>query len=66
MIDISVFPMRKLPDGSAEIADFPFDPEFWDVLVRNEDGDVLDDAMRTREVANWIECGVRPFAARRL
>lgn len=29
------------------------------------DGDVLDDAMRTREVANWIECGVRPFAARR-
>jgi len=56
MIDISVFPMRKLPDGSAEIADFPFDPEFWDVLVRNEDGDVLDEVedLPTSEAAEAV------------
>ena len=43
MIDISVFPMRSLPDGGAEIAEHPFEPEFWDVLVRDENGDVLDE-----------------------
>lgn len=44
MIDITIFPMRNLADGSAMIAEAPFDPEFWDVLVRDENGDVLDEA----------------------
>lgn len=43
MIEITVFPMRNLSDRTAVIAEYPFDPEFWDVLVRNEDGDVLDE-----------------------
>ncbi|WPE24300.1 hypothetical protein [Agrobacterium pusense] len=45
MTDITVFPMRNLPDGSAEIAEHPFFPEFWDVAVQAEDGDLLDEAV---------------------
>lgn len=44
MIEITVFPMRNLPDGSATIAERPFEPDCWDVLVRDENGDVLDEA----------------------
>ncbi len=44
MADITVFPMRSLPDGSAEIAEHPFEPEFWDVIVQDEAGELLDEA----------------------
>ena len=37
MTDITVFPMRNLPDGSTEIAEHPFFPEFWDVAVQAVD-----------------------------
>lgn len=43
MVDITIFPMRNLPDGSAVIAEHPFNPEFWDVVAQDEDGDVLDE-----------------------
>lgn len=43
MVDITVFPMLNLPDGSAVIAEYPFDPEFWDVVARDDDGEVLDE-----------------------
>lgn len=45
MTDITVFLMRNLPDGSAEIAQYPFFPEFWDVAVQDEDGELLDEAV---------------------
>lgn len=44
MIEITIFPMRTLPDGSATIAERPIEPDSWDVLVRDENGDVLDEA----------------------
>nr|WP_295468866.1 hypothetical protein [Mesorhizobium sp.] len=44
MIEITIFPMRSLPDGSATIAEHPFEPDCWDVPVRDENGDVLDEA----------------------
>jgi len=44
MIDVTIFPMRNFPDGSATIAERPFGPDCWDVLVRDENGDVLDEA----------------------
>ncbi|MCB1470419.1 MAG: hypothetical protein KDK08_25460 [Rhizobiaceae bacterium] len=43
MIEITIFPMRSLPDGSATIAERPIDPEFWDVLVQDDNGELLDE-----------------------
>lgn len=45
LTDITVFPMRNLPDGSAEIVEHPFFPEFWDAAVQAENGDLLDEAV---------------------
>jgi hypothetical protein len=60
MVDITVFPMRNFPDGSAGIAEYPYDPEFWDILVRDENGDVLHEAddLPTSEAA---EAAVESF-----
>lgn len=44
MIEITIFPMRNEPDGSATIAEPPIEPDCWDVLVRDETGDLLDEA----------------------
>lgn len=60
MIDITIFPMRNLPDGSAGIAEYPFDPEFWDVLVRDENGDVLDE-IEDLATADAAEAAVESF-----
>lgn len=63
MFTITVFPMRNLPDGSADIAERPFDPEFWDVAVQDEDGDLLD-AMEDLETTDAAEAAVEAFLLR--
>ncbi len=40
MIEITIFPMKNDGDGSATLCEPPDDPEFYDVLVR-DDGDVV-------------------------
>lgn len=40
MIEITIFPMKNDVDGSATLCEPPDDPEFYDVLVR-DDGDVV-------------------------
>jgi len=41
MIEITIFPMTNMLDGSAELCEPPNDPDFYDVLVQDADGDVL-------------------------
>lgn len=41
MIEITIFPMKNEPDGSATLCKPPDDPDCYDVLVRDEGGDVL-------------------------
>lgn len=43
MIEITIFPMKNEPDGGASLCERPDEPDFFDVLVR-DDGDVLAEA----------------------
>lgn len=44
MIEITISRCAICRTGSATIAERPFGPDCWDVLVRDENGDVLDEA----------------------
>lgn len=52
MIEITIFPMRNMPDGSVALCEPPADPDCYDVLVQNDDGDVLAE---TDDVATFEE-----------
>ena len=41
MIEIAIFPMKNAPDGGAVLCERPDEPDSYDVLVRDEDGDVI-------------------------
>ena len=41
MIEIIIFPMTNKPDGSAELCEPPVDPDPYDVLVQDDEGEVL-------------------------
>lgn len=41
MIEITIFPMTNTPDGSAELCEPPVEPDSYDVLVQDDDGEVL-------------------------
>jgi hypothetical protein len=41
MIEITIFPMTNMPDGGAELCEPRADPDSYDVLVQDDDGEVL-------------------------
>lgn len=41
MIEIIIFPMTNKADGSAELCEPPVDPDSYDVLVQDDEGEVL-------------------------
>lgn len=43
MTEITIFAMRNMVDGSATLCEPREDPDFYDVLVRDDDGDVIAD-----------------------
>lgn len=51
MIEITIFPMKNTPDGSATLCEPPDDPDSYDVLVR-DDGDVVAE---TEDLATYGE-----------
>ena len=58
--EITVFSMKKLPDGSATIAEKGEPVDFWDICVRDEKSNWIDgveDLTRTEEVdenVTWL------------
>ncbi len=50
--EIIIFPMKNLPDGSAALCEPPDDPDSYDVLVQDEDGDVI---VETDDLATFDE-----------
>ena len=41
-IEITVYSMKKMPDGSAIIAEKDEQADFWDICVRDENSDYID------------------------
>lgn len=41
MIEITIFPMTNMPDGSAELCAYRAEPDSYDVLVQDDEGEVL-------------------------
>lgn len=52
MTEITIFPMKDMPDGSAALCEPPDDPDFYDVLIQDDDGDVVAD---TEDLATYEE-----------
>ena len=58
MIEIIIFPMTNKPDGSAELCEPPVDPDPYDVLVQDDEGEVLaetDDLPTYDEAVAFVE-----------
>jgi hypothetical protein len=52
-IEITVFSMKKLPDGSSTIAEKGEEAHFWDICVRDANSDWIDgveDLTRAEEI----------------
>ncbi len=55
MIEIAIFPMKNAADGGAVLCERPDEPDFYDVLVRDEDGDVIAETEDLETYAEAVE-----------
>jgi hypothetical protein len=58
MIEITIFPMTNKPDGSAELCEPRVDPDSYDILAQDDDGEVLaetDDLPTYEEAVAAVE-----------